>query len=84
MVIKSIFIMGLVFCFPSAFAQLSIGPGGWVTVQSGGSLYIDTDVHIKSVAGASGYLSIWVDLDIDGNWGDPGEKVIDQVPLAGS
>jgi hypothetical protein len=51
-------------------AQFSIGPGGWVTVKSGSSLYIGTDLHIKSVAGASGYLvdqNVNGDIDITGN-----------------
>ncbi len=38
-------------------AQLSIGPGGFITVKPGGSLMIGTDLHIKSVAGASGALA---------------------------
>ncbi|MBW6460796.1 MAG: hypothetical protein K0B08_09500, partial [Bacteroidales bacterium] len=37
-------------------SQVSISPGGWITVKDGGSLMIGTDLHIKSVAGASGYL----------------------------
>jgi hypothetical protein len=38
-------------------AQFYIGPGGYVTVKQSGSLYLDTDVEIKSVAGSSGALA---------------------------
>ena len=40
-----------------ALAQFYIGPGGFVTVKQSGSLYLDTDVEIKSIAGSSGALA---------------------------
>lgn len=66
------FHIALAFCllmaavFPRAplQAQVSIGPGGWITVKNGGSLMIGTDLHIKSVPGASGFL---VDQNPAGN-----------------
>lgn len=54
----------------NAKAQFSIGPGGFVTVKPGGSLMIDTDLHIKSVAGSSGSLAdqnVNGDIDITGD-----------------
>lgn len=45
-------------------AQFTLSPGGFVSVKEGGSLYIDTDLNIKSVAGSSGYL---VDNTVDGD-----------------
>jgi hypothetical protein len=45
-------------------AQVSISPGTWITVKEGGSLFIDTDMHIKSDMDSSGYF---VDQTIDGD-----------------
>lgn len=41
---------------PPLFSQVSIGPGGWITVKNGGSLMIGTELHIKSTPAGSGYL----------------------------
>lgn len=59
----------------SGLAQFSIGPGGWVTVKSGGSMMIGADVHIKSVAGASGYL---VDQNAGGSITITGDVTVDR------
>jgi len=61
------------------YAQFSIGPGGWVTVQEGGTLMIGTDLHIKSVAGASGYL---VDQTVDGDITITGDIDVDRYLTA--
>jgi len=45
-----------IFVMSAAHSQFYIGPGGWVTVKEGGSLMIGTDLHIRSIAGSSGYL----------------------------
>jgi len=49
-------LLAVLLIMKASSAQFSIGPGGWVTVKSGSSMMIGTNVHIKSVAGASGYL----------------------------
>jgi hypothetical protein len=63
------------FIMPYTQAQFSIGPGGWVTVKPGGSLMIDTDVNIKSVAGASGYL---VDQNVNGDIDITGDVTVER------
>jgi len=57
-------ILPVLISMPAATAQFSIGPGTWVTVKEGGSMMIDTDLHIKSVEDSSGYF---VDQTTDGD-----------------
>jgi hypothetical protein len=55
---------------PVSEAQLSIGPGTYITLKEGGSLMIGTDLHIKSVQDSSGYFvdqTIGGDVTITGN-----------------
>ncbi|HPI85400.1 MAG TPA: hypothetical protein PLR01_03440, partial [Bacteroidales bacterium] len=58
-----------------AAAQVSISPGTWITVKEGGSLYIGTDLHIKSTADSSGYF---VDQTIDGDVTITGDITVDR------
>jgi hypothetical protein len=67
-----ILVPGMIFALS---AQFSIGPGGYVTVKSGGSMMIGTDVHIKSVAGASGYL---VDQNVNGDIDITGDATVER------
>lgn len=70
----------LVWCSTvTAHAQFSIGPGGWVTIQEGGTLMIDSDLHIKSISGASGYL---VDQTVDGDVTITGDIDVDRYMTA--
>ena len=39
-------------------AQLTINPGGFITINPSGSMYVGTNLHINSDASGSGY---WVD-----------------------
>lgn len=56
-------------------AQLSIGPGGWITVKEGGSMMIGTDLHIKSVPDSSGYF---VDQTISGDVTITGDILVER------
>jgi len=51
-------------------AQMTIDPGGFITILEGGTIYIGTDLNINSINGASGYFvdrTIDVDVTITGN-----------------
>ncbi len=48
----------LVCAFSAANAQLTINPGGFITIGQTGSMYVGTSLHINSNASGSGY---WVD-----------------------
>jgi len=76
-IILCLLLLGYILIFPASLlmAQFSIGPGGWVTVKAGGSMMIGTDVHIKSVAGASGYL---VDQNVNGDIDITGDVTVDR------
>lgn len=58
-----------------ALCQVSVSPGTWITVKEGGSLMIDTDLHIKSVADSSGYF---VDQTVDGDVTITGDITVDR------
>lgn len=58
-----------------SICQVSVSPGTWITVKEGGSLMIDTDLHIKSVADSSGYL---VDQTVDGDVTITGDITVDR------
>jgi fibronectin-binding autotransporter adhesin len=75
----SLIVISALFQFRTLTAQFSIGPGGWVTVKSGGSMMIGTSLHIKSVAGSSGYL---VDQNVNGNITITGTKTVDRYMSA--
>jgi len=62
-----------------ANAQVSIGPGGYITVKSGGSMMIGTDLHIKSIAGSSGALA---DQNVNGNITITGDITVDRYLTA--
>jgi hypothetical protein len=62
-----------------ALAQFSISPGEYVTVKSGGSLMIGTNVHIKSVAGSSGALA---DQNVNGDITITGDVTVDRYMSA--
>jgi hypothetical protein len=64
---------------PESRSQLSIGPGGYITVKSGGSLMIDTDLHIKSVADSSGALA---DQNVNGNITITGDVSVERYMAA--
>ena len=49
----------LVCAFSITNAQLTINPGGFITIGQTGSMYVGTSLHINSDASGSGY---WVDL----------------------
>ncbi len=66
-------------CNSYVHAQLSIGPGGWITVKEGGSMMIGTDLHIKSVAGSSGYF---VDQTIGGDVTITGDILVERYMTA--
>jgi len=44
-------------------------------------LLIGGDTQIKVIASAQGYLDAWIDLDGDGNWSGPNEKVLNSYSL---
>ncbi len=73
------FMLTTLLLFTEAAAQLSVGPGGFITVTPGGSMMIGTDVHIKSVAGSSGALA---DQNVNGNITITGDVTVERYMSA--
>lgn len=59
----------------SSIAQLVISPGSSITIKDGTSLYIGTNLYIKSDATGSGYLA---DQNIAGNCTISGDKTVER------
>ena len=62
--------IGFLLVIIPAFAQLTIDPGGLISIKQGSSMYIGTDFKINSVSGSSGYFSDQTtngDVTITGN-----------------
>jgi len=57
LIVSSLLLVMFIMSGSNGIAQFYIGPGGFVTVKQSGSLYLDTDVEIKSIAGSSGALA---------------------------
>jgi hypothetical protein len=74
-----LFLLALLACIPLTKAQFSIGPGDYVTVKSGGSLMIGTDLHIKSINGSSGALA---DQNVNGDITITGDITVDRYMSA--
>lgn len=74
-----LFLFALASGIPLALGQFSISPGEYVTVQAGGSLMIGTDLHIKSVDGASGALA---DQNVNGDITITGDVTVDRYMSA--
>jgi len=63
----------------SSFAQLAISPGSSITIKEGTSLYIGTNLYIKSDASGSGYLA---DQNTNGNCTITGDKTVERYLTA--
>jgi len=63
----------------TVYAQVSVSPGDWITVTSGGSMMIGTDLHLKSDATGSGYL---VDQNPNGDITITGDVNVDRYMTA--
>ncbi|MFK5855285.1 MAG: T9SS type A sorting domain-containing protein [Bacteroidota bacterium] len=65
----------LLTCWSSSFAQLVISPGSSITIKEGTSMYIGTDLYIKSDISGSGYLA---DQNSSGNCTITGIKTVER------
>lgn len=66
-------------CFNSSIAQFVISSGSSITIKQGTSLYIGTNLYIKSDASGSGYLA---DQNLNGDCTITGNKTIERYLTA--
>lgn len=76
---KICLLLGLVAIIPELFGQLTIEPGSFITLKEGGSLMINTELHLKSNSDSSGFF---VDQTTDGDVTITGDITVERYMAA--